>query len=272
MLTVHTLTSRVYERLLQMIVVGELAPGSSLREADLAARLGVSRTPIREALHRLEEYGLVAMRPNHGAVVRRLGREEVVAIHQLREGLEGLACELACGRLAPEDFERLDGLAEAAREPHAPNHFEAFDRFDAELHATIASRSGNPLLAREIVKLHRISMLVHDQLESVLMGAHQMSPAERDETRGMFWRQHVVILDELRTGSRSGARRAMIEHVRATCAYRTRLVAPPAQPDPPGISGRGGTDCHEGGRPAARDDGPLSGPPDQIRAGTRTPK
>jgi DNA-binding GntR family transcriptional regulator len=124
----------VYERLSQMIVAGELAPGSSLWEADLAARLGVSRTPVRAALHRLEEYGLVAMRPNHGAVVRRLGREEVVAIHQLREAMEGLAC----GRLAPEDFARLDGLAEAAREPHAPNHFEAFDQFDAELHSTVA--------------------------------------------------------------------------------------------------------------------------------------
>ena len=238
MITVHTLTSRAYERLLQMIIAGELAPGSSLREAELATRLGVSRTPVREALHRLEEYGVVAMRPNHGAVVRLPGREEVVAVHQLREATEGLACELACGRLASEDFARLDDLAEAARQPHAPNHFEAFDRFDAELHATVAARSGNPLLAREIVKLHRISMLVHDRLESVLMGAHRMSAAERDETRGLFWRQHIVILDELRSGSRSGARRAMIKHVRATCAYRTRLIDPPAVAEPPGRTAR----------------------------------
>jgi DNA-binding GntR family transcriptional regulator len=253
MMTVHTLTTRVYERLLQMIVAGELAPGSSLREAELAGRLGVSRTPVREALHRLQEYGLVAMRPNHGAVVRRLGREEVIAIHQLREAMEGLACELACGRLSPEDFARLDELAEAAREPHAPNHFEAFDRFDADLHATVAARSGNPLLAREIVKLHRISMLVHDHLESALMGEHRMSPSERDETRGMFWRQHILILDELRSGSRSKARRAMIKHVRSTCAYRTRLIAPPTKAQPPGSVGPGTRNGHEEVRAAVRD-------------------
>jgi DNA-binding GntR family transcriptional regulator len=261
MITVHTLTSRVYERLLQMIVAGEVAPGSSLREADLAARLGVSRTPVREALHRLEEYGLVAMRPNHGAVVRRLGREEVVAIHQLREAMEGLACELACGRLTTEDFTRLDDLAEAAREPHAPNHFEAFDRFDAEIHTTVAARSGNPLLAREIVKLHRISMLVHDQLESVLLDAHRISPVERDETRSMFWQQHVVILDELRSGSRSGARRAMIKHVRATCTYRTRLITPPAQSKSSAADGPDLKNGHEGDRPAARDSGPFAASP-----------
>jgi DNA-binding GntR family transcriptional regulator len=260
MITVHTLTSRVYERLLQMIVAGELTPGCSLRESDLAARLGVSRTPVREALHRLEEYGLVAMRPNHGAVVRRLGREEVIAIHQVREAMEGLACELACGRLTPEDLARLDDLAEAAREPHAPNHFEAFDRFDAELHATVAARSGNPLLVREIVKLHRISMLVHDQLESIQVDAQRMSPAERDETRSMFWRQHVVILDELRSGSRSGARRAMIKHVRATCAYRTRLISPPAQAEPAARDGRGLKNGHDCNRPADPGGGSFEGP------------
>ena len=170
--------------------------------------------------------------------------------------MEGLACELACGRLTPEDFARLDDLAEAAREPHAPNHFEAFDRFDAELHATVAARSGNPLLAREIVKLHRISMLVHDQLESVLMGTHRMSATERDETRGLFWRQHIVILDELRSGSRSGASRAMIKHVRATCAYRTRLIAPPCAGRAPGADGPGVKTVAR-----AADPPPSTGPP-----------
>jgi DNA-binding GntR family transcriptional regulator len=257
MLSIHTLTSQVYELVLQMIVGGGLAPGSSLRESDLAARLGVSRTPVREALHRLEEYGLVAMRPNHGAVVRRLGREEVVAIHQVREAMEGLACELAWGRLAGEDFARLDALAEAARGPHAPNRFEAFDLFDAELHATIARRSGNALLLREIVKLHRMSMLVHDGLESALMGAHRISPAERDEARGMFWRQHVAIMDELRAGSRSGSRRAMVRHLRATSAYRARLLVPASQAGVAGV----------GGRAAA-----ATGPRDIVGTGVRAPE
>jgi DNA-binding GntR family transcriptional regulator len=212
-----------------MIVSGDLRPGLSLREGDLASRLGVSRTPVREALHRLEEYGMVAIRANHGAVVRRLGREELVSIHQIREALEGLACELACGRLTSSDFARLDELADAARLPHAADFFEAFDRFDAELHGLIAERSGNPLLAREVVKLQRMSMLVHDQLESSLIDSHRLSTGGRVEARGLFWRQHVAIVDALRAGDASATRREMIDHLRTSCEYRTRLVASPGQ-------------------------------------------
>jgi DNA-binding GntR family transcriptional regulator len=229
MIKPNTITSQVYEKILGMIVSGALRPGLSLREGELAASLGVSRTPVREALHRLEEYGMVAIRANHGAVVRRLGREELISIHQIREALEGLACELACGRLTPADFSKLDDLASAARVPHAANHLEAFDRFDAELHALIAERSGNPLLAREVVKLQRVSMLVHDQLESSLIGSRKLSTAGRVEARGLFWRQHVAIVDALRAGDPAAARRAMVEHLRASCEYRTRLVGGPEQ-------------------------------------------
>src|SRR4051812_30423949 len=106
-----TLTEQVFEQVLSMLLSGELSSGEPLRESELAVRLGVSRTPIREALGRLAEYGVVETRPNHGAVVRRLGGEELAHIHEVREALEGMAAERACGRLDADDFACLDALA-----------------------------------------------------------------------------------------------------------------------------------------------------------------
>src|SRR5262245_31795149 len=99
MIRPQTLAEQAYQHLLRMILSRELAPGAPLHEAALVARLGVSRTPIREALARLTEYGVVEARPNRTAVVRRLVPEELTHLHQLREALEGMAAELACGRL-----------------------------------------------------------------------------------------------------------------------------------------------------------------------------
>src|SRR6516225_674466 len=134
MVQVRTLGRQVYEYLLRRIFSGELAPGTALREVELAAKLGVSRTPIREALGRLSEYGVVESRPNHGAVVRRLGRDELIHLHQLREALEGMAIELACGKLTDADFARLNALSEAARDSSAPQYLRACDEFDLGLH------------------------------------------------------------------------------------------------------------------------------------------
>lgn len=229
MIRAETLGTKVFERLLPMILSGELASGSSLREVELATRLGVSRTPIREALRRLAEYGVVEMRANHGALVRQLGREELIYFHQMREALEGMAAELACGRLAAEDFGRLDALAEAASDAKAPGYFEAFDRYDVELHRLVAERSGNPLLAREIAKLHGLTVLIHDQLESFLIRTRQILTDEKFEIRTMCWHQHVNLVAALRAGDPAECRRVMVEHLRATYDFKIRLV-PPSDP------------------------------------------
>src|SRR6516164_5955777 len=80
-----------YELLLDAIENGALAPGSRLRETDLALRFGISRTPVREALKRLEAQGLVSHQAHHGAVVAELGYGEITELYALREVLEGTA-------------------------------------------------------------------------------------------------------------------------------------------------------------------------------------
>jgi DNA-binding GntR family transcriptional regulator len=227
MVQVRTLGRQVYEHLLQRILSGELVPGTTLREGELAAQLEVSRTPIREALGRLSEYGVVESRPNHGAVVRRLGREELIHIYQVREALEGMAIQLACGKLTDADFARLDTLAEAARDPSAPHAFKACDDFDAGLHLLIADRTGNPILAREIRKLHDITRLIHDQLERVLVDGPRSGPGERREFRTSDWREHVGILAALKSGKPDDCRAAMVAHIRSASQYNARLFTTP---------------------------------------------
>jgi DNA-binding GntR family transcriptional regulator len=222
-----TLSRQVYEHLLRQIFSGKLTPGSPLREADLSAQLGVSRTPIREALGRLSEYGVVECRPNHGAVVRRLGRDELIHLHQIREALEGMAIELACGRLTDADFARLDALAEAAGDPSVPEYFRAIDELDVGLHQLVADRSGNPILAREIRKLHDMTMLIHVQFETVLIGGRRIDPGERWEVRGIGWREHLDIIAALKSGKPEDCHAAMVAHIRSASQYKARLFTAP---------------------------------------------
>jgi DNA-binding GntR family transcriptional regulator len=212
-----------------MILSGELEPGSPLQETDLAARLGVSRTPIREALGRLSEFGVVVTRANHTAVVRPLGAEELVHFHQVREALEGMAAELACGKLTAEDFAGLDALAEAASDSERPGYLDAFNDFDRELHAIVAERSGNPVLAREIGKLHRLTMIVHEQLEPILIQGGRYGPKDQVRLRQAGFEQHCGIVALLRDGSAAACRQAMIDHIRYSCEYKVGLM-PEAAP------------------------------------------
>jgi DNA-binding GntR family transcriptional regulator len=218
------LADRVYEDLLRKILTGQLPPGTPLREVVLARQMNVSRTPIREAIGRLTEYGVVETRPNRSAVVRRLTWADPGYIHQMREALEGMAAELACGRVTPADFARLDALAEAARDPHGPDFFAAFDAHDLALHRLIARRAGNPLMEREIRRLQDLTLLIEHQLELVLIGDHRIEEADRRHMKQVASGQHAKIVEALRAGEAAGSRRAMVDHLRASCETLTRLM------------------------------------------------
>jgi DNA-binding GntR family transcriptional regulator len=218
------LVERVYEDLLGKIQRGQYPPGTPLREVDLADQLGVSRTPVREAISRLTEYGVVETRPNRSAVVRRLTWADPGHIHQIREALEGLTAELACGRLTAADFARLDALAEAARDPDGPDFYAAFDEHDVALHRLIATRAGNPLITREVRRLQDLTILIEHQLETVLLGDQRIDDDDRRHMKHQAWEQHVRIVEALRSGDPAASRRAMVDHLRASCELLTRMM------------------------------------------------
>lgn len=98
----------VFNTLRQAILKGELEPGERLMEIQLAERLGVSRTPIREAIRKLELEGLVLMVPRKGAEVAKISEKNLRDVLEVRRSLEELAIELACQRMSPEEIKELE--------------------------------------------------------------------------------------------------------------------------------------------------------------------
>ena len=103
-----TLSAEVYRVVRNRILSGEIAPGARIFEKEVAAELGVSRTPVREAVHRLVQEGLLGLEANRGAFVRVMGPQEAFDTYELREDLEGRAARLAAGRIRPGELTRLE--------------------------------------------------------------------------------------------------------------------------------------------------------------------
>ena len=144
-----TYASMVTERLRDSIVNGSLAPGSQLSEADLATRFGVSRGPVREALQRLIQEGLVRAEPHRGVFVPVLTEDDVRDIYLAREALESAAVEhiIASSRsgAAADD---LDRLVKLMAEAEAADDWEAVGRHDLEFHTALVAATGSERLQR----------------------------------------------------------------------------------------------------------------------------
>ncbi len=128
------------------IMTGEIPIGAQLRQADLAAALGVSRTPIREALRQLQSSGLIEVLPRRGAVVRVPAPWEVREAFEVRGELEGLACVRAVGEVTSEQIDELRRTNDQLRDGHEGTTTAANDRF----HTLIHEIAGNERLARTI--------------------------------------------------------------------------------------------------------------------------
>lgn len=102
-----TLSDQALERITELIIRGDLEPGSRVQEAVLARQLGISRGPLREAIRRLEGRGLLVRVPHVGVKVANPSLEEIIDLYMIREVLEGLACRLAAERLSEPELKRL---------------------------------------------------------------------------------------------------------------------------------------------------------------------
>jgi DNA-binding GntR family transcriptional regulator len=130
-----------------MIVRGELAPGTKLNERALCERLGISRTPLREALKVLSTEGLVELLPNRGAVVATLTERMVREIFAVMGALEALAGELACRNMTAGQLNEIRALHYQMLAHHARGELEPYFRCNQEIHLAIVEASGNATLA-----------------------------------------------------------------------------------------------------------------------------
>lgn len=149
------LREQVYEAIAEMIIGRELKPGEHLVENELAAHLGVSRQPVREALQRLQTEGWVDLRPAHGAFVHVPTDEEADQLLAVRTLLEAESARLAAKNGTPEQIEQLREAQRRGVEAVAADDQEEMVAANAALHAHVVAMSGNTVLADLIASVDR---------------------------------------------------------------------------------------------------------------------
>ena len=149
----QTLAATIAQRLRALILDGQLRPGTKLRLAPLAASLGVSVMPVREALRRLEAERLVVVRPRRGAVVAELSTEDAEEIYAMRVALEALCARHAAERLGPADVADLEELFHRMQAAQQAADLAAFIECDHAFHCGLYAISGRDRLIRMIGEL-----------------------------------------------------------------------------------------------------------------------
>ncbi len=195
-----------YRQLLDEIRDGGLMPGDRLRETELATRLGVSRTPIREAIRQLEADGLVAHVPRIGASVRQLDYAEVMELYEMRAVLEGTAARLAARAASEVEMQELivlnDQLAEAGNSPEAA-------RLNRIFHATLLDAAKNRFLSRSMLSLQKALLI---------LGPSQLSNTARSAEAVEEHRRIMVAL-----AARDGAAAEVEMRAHIEAAHRMRI-------------------------------------------------
>ncbi|TQM94892.1 GntR family transcriptional regulator [Roseinatronobacter monicus] len=195
-----------YDRLLEDIRLGTLPPGARLREVELAKRLGISRTPIREAIRRLEADGLVEHLPRQGASLRRLSYAEVMELYEMRAVLEGTAARLAAR--AASDLE-LRELTEINAEMTASVDSADTARLNRQFHAALINAAKNRYLRRAIGAMARTLLI---------LGPSTLYDPVRSKSAAQ---EHEALLQALRSREGDQAEATMRTHIEA--AHRIRL-------------------------------------------------
>lgn len=199
--------SEIYHRLIGLIEERTLKPGDRLREADLAEEFGVSRTPIREGLKRLEAQGLAVHEPNRGMVIPTLDHNQVNEVYFMREVLEGTAAGLAAKHASQPEIEILQDLVDADRKRITDP--DSLVRSNREFHRRLCLASHNRYLVDQIDQL---------RLSLILMAGTTLDTPERREAAV---EEHAAIVRAIADGDSEAAETAARLHI--FHAHKTRL-------------------------------------------------
>jgi DNA-binding GntR family transcriptional regulator len=153
----RSLSERAYADLEEMIVTLKLAPGEAVSEQDLAQRLGIGRTPIREALQRLAREGLVAILPRRGILVSEINVKRQLRLLEVRRELERLIARSAARRATDEERKRFEDVARRFQDSAKVNDDLAFMRTDREFNFLCSAASHNEFAAGAMGLMHSLS-------------------------------------------------------------------------------------------------------------------
>ncbi len=192
----------VFKTLRQAILTGELKPGERLMEIHLANQLGVSRTPIREAIRMLELEGLVTMVPRKGAEVSRISKQDISDVLEVRGALDTLAVRLACERITPEEITRLEEAGKAFVQAVGRGVLTDVAQADVEFHDIIVEASKNK----------RLVQMVNNLAERVYR--YRLEYIKDVNSHKSLIEEHERILSCVKNGDAENAEVAILAHVK----------------------------------------------------------
>lgn len=208
-----TAEQEAYLHLQRALRVGRYKPGERLIPEEIAAEIGMSRMPVREAFRRLAADGLVTLRPNRGCVVAGLTPDEIHETFEIRSVLEGLAVRLATPRMTSETFEELDRLLERMERAGQSGSSDWVLRHQ-EFHAFIFALSARPKLIRQITALH----VAIEPYMRIWFDYVDKPLSAREE--------HQKLINALRSGDARHAEAVMQEHIIETASILADYASP----------------------------------------------
>lgn len=209
-----SLRSRVFATLEQAIINGEYQEGDTLNELKLSQELGVSRTPIREALMQLSLEGLVEITQNKGAIVVGISSKDIEDIYAIRMHLEGFAAELAAKNMSDEDIEALERTVDLQEFYGTKGDTDNIRKLDADFHNAIYAATDNR-------SLRSILTSFHNQIQRGR--AQSLSVSGRS---GKSIEEHHKIKDAIKSRDGALASKLMYEHIQnALNNYREEVEA-----------------------------------------------
>ncbi|MGH7832613.1 MAG: GntR family transcriptional regulator [Candidatus Binatia bacterium] len=200
----NNLSDRVYHQIKTLILQTEIMPGQKLHHQELSDQLGVSRTPVREALSRLVQEGYVSLLPNRGFICKEIGMQEAEELYDLREALEAFAVEKAMPRLDAKSLARLEEQIDL----YGKDTTRRFSRerliYDQNIHLEIARIAGNETLKKTLSQV----------FERIIL--KRKTDALYDQARGVnAHEEHLKLLDAMRKGNVEHAVRNVRAHIQA---------------------------------------------------------
>ncbi len=191
----------VYEELKEQILKGKIVPGTRLMEVELAKNMGVSRTPIREAIRKLEEEGLITIEPRRGAYASQISVKDMVDILEVRQDIEGLAAFFAATRMTEKEKEELKKASDSYNLAVAEGNTENMIAHDTRFHRIIVESCNNKILVHMIEQLQELVL----RFRYIYYGDFRRAENMPEE--------HFQIMEAIREGRAEDARAAADVHI-----------------------------------------------------------
>lgn len=207
-----TLSGLVEEEILRGIKTGELTVGAKLNEIELAKRLGISRSPVREAFRALEEAGLVRLEKNRGVFIRDISDEEAAELYEVRAGLDEMAGRLLAPRITAEQIAELGSLLAQLESSSSSGGINRYFELNVAFHDRVVEMTGNAtLLGVYRLVVNRMHLLRRRGFS--LAGSSEASHAEhRDVLEALSTRDPEKAASAMRQHVESGFQRALTAH------------------------------------------------------------